>query len=177
MGRGIAFSISPRRDSPGHTAENPASSGTCFRTPPSRAPRIRRVAIGVCERSVRWRRRDLCPRPRRTLSRVFSERNEAAVEEESSSPAARRSRRLQHVSMNRVDLRAVEETRADSRNRSKRQYVNRLRPQLAHRQRVEKLPKKSQFRVRLPPARSASAWGLASPGRLPPPPNPLSSDL
>ena len=100
---------------------------------------------------LEWRRRDPCPLPRGTLSRAFSDRNEAAVVGESSGPAARRSRRLQHVSTNRVDLRAIEGTRADRRKRSNRQHVNRLRPQLAYRQRVEKLPKNRQFRVRLPP--------------------------
>jgi len=65
--------------------------------------------------------------------------------------AARCSRRLQYISTNRVDLRGTKETRADSRNRSKRQRVNGLRPQLAHRQTVKNLPKYRQFRVRLPP--------------------------
>jgi hypothetical protein len=67
-------------------------------------------------------------------------RSDAAVVEESSGPASRRSRRLQNVSTNRVDFRGTKETRADSRNRFKRQHVYGLRPQLAHRQVVEKLP-------------------------------------
>ena len=71
--------------------------------------------------------------------------------EESSGPTARRSRRLQNASTNQVDFRRMKETSADSRNGSKRQRVNGLRPQLAHRQLVEKLPKNRQFRVRLPP--------------------------
>jgi len=58
---------------------------------------------------LEWRRRDPCPLPRGTLSRAFSDRNEAAVVGESSGPAARRSRRLQHVSTNQVDLRALED--------------------------------------------------------------------
>jgi len=61
------------------------------------------------------------------------------------------SRRLQNASTNQVDFRRMKETSADSRNGSKRQRVNGLRPQLAHRQRVKNLPKYRQFRVRLPP--------------------------
>jgi hypothetical protein len=81
----------------------------------------------------------------------FWAQKETAVEEESSGPAACRSRRLQNVSANRVDFRELGRTGEASRNRSNGRYSNGLRPQLAHRQIVEKPPKNRQFRIRLPP--------------------------